>query len=271
MPLIPLVVIGLGLSLFMALAWCIQRITGSSGWVDATWSASVGAGGLAAVLLGAGPNGMRRALAATLVLAWSARLALHIARRTIGAGDDPRYAALQLQWGDSFPARLFLFLQIQAIAAFILVFAVYCAATNPVPFPGVFDWLALIVAVVSIAGEATADVQLARFRTLNRGRSAICDRGLWRYSRHPNYFFEWLWWCTWPLLAFDFAGHGLLAACALLAPVMMYWLLVHVSGIPPLEAHMLETRGEAYRGIQARVNAFFPGPPRNLDEGEKLS
>jgi steroid 5-alpha reductase family enzyme len=86
----------------------------------------------------------------------------------------------------------------------------------------------------------------------------VMEIGLWRYSRHPNYFFEWLGWCAWPLLAITMAfGWSWLS---LLAPLLMYWLLVHVSGIPPLERHMLASRGDKFRALQARVNAFFPGP-----------
>ncbi|MBB4449781.1 DUF1295 domain-containing protein, partial [Aliirhizobium cellulosilyticum] len=87
-------------------------------------------------------------------------------------------------------------------------------------------------------------------------KTEVCETGLWRYSRHPNYFFEWMFWCCWFLLA---ASPSWLS---LLAPLLMYWLLVHVSGIPPLEDHMLRSRGEKFRALQRRVNAFFPGPRR---------
>jgi steroid 5-alpha reductase family enzyme len=89
-----------------------------------------------------------------------------------------------------------------------------------------------------------------------------CDVGLWGWSRHPNYFFEWLGWLAYPLLAIDLSGAYLWGWAALLGPACMYWLLVHVSGIPPLEAHMLERRRDEFRAHQARTNAFFPAPPR---------
>jgi steroid 5-alpha reductase family enzyme len=259
MPLVHLVLIAAGLSVAMALAWLVQRITRSSGWVDAVWSATAGIGGLIAIPLAPGGDGGRKILLAALVALWSLRLGLHIARRTIGAGDDPRYAALQLEWGMNFSFRLFWFLQVQAVAAFILVLAVYCAALNPLPFPGVADFVAVAIAIVALVGEAVSDAQLSAFRKQSTGKKAVCEVGLWRWSRHPNYFFEWLWWCSWPIFAFSTAGIFGFAG-AFLAPVMMYWLLVHVSGIPPLEAHMLETRGDEFRALQARVNAFFPGP-----------
>ncbi|MBW8881271.1 MAG: DUF1295 domain-containing protein, partial [Asticcacaulis sp.] len=93
----------------------------------------------------------------------------------------------------------------------------------------------------------------------------VCDNGLWKWSRHPNYFFEWLGWVGWAVLAcgqpFGGQASGWLAWGA---PALMYYLLVYASGIPPLEAHMLATRGEAWRVYRARTNAFFPGPPKRI-------
>ena len=93
-------------------------------------------------------------------------------------------------------------------------------------------------------------------------RNRICDVGLWGWSRHPNYFFEWFGWLAYPLLAIDSGGGYPWGWAALAGPACMYWLLVHVSGIPPLEAHMLEYRRDEFRAYQARTNAFFPAPPR---------
>ena len=198
-------------------------------------------------------------LAAVLIAIWSVRLGLHIVSRTIGGGDDPRYAAMMQEWGDDAGRRLFVFLQIQALCGLVLVAAVYLAAANPAPFPRLQDVAAIALLVAAMVGEAVADRQLARCR---RERVRICESGMWRWSRHPNYFFEWLGWCAWPLLAIDLSGAHPWGWLALAAPAMMYWLLVYASGIPPLEVHMLATRGEAFRAYQRRVNAFFPGPRR---------
>jgi steroid 5-alpha reductase family enzyme len=254
-----LILLAIALSAIMTGAWAIQRATGSSGWIDTIWSFAVGIGGIAVAMFTEG-DAARRAIVFAIVAAWSLRLGLHIAARTRGAGEDPRYAKLIEEWGASASLRLWLFLQVQAVAAFVLVLAVHLAAANSSPFPGVLDFLALAVAVAAIAGETISDRQLAAFRRTPEARSGVMERGLWRYSRHPNYFFEWLFWCAWPLMAFQLPlGWSWLA---LLAPIQMYWLLVHVSGIPPLEQHMLASRGEKFRALQARVNAFFPGPRR---------
>ena len=247
------------LSAFMAFAWIVQRLTGRSGWVDTIWSLAVGMGGvLAAEWPDSAADPGRRIAVAVAITLWSLRLAGHIAARTKGGEDDPRYAELAKQWGSLFPVYLFVFLQIQAAAALILVLAVRLAAIRPGPFPAIGDMLGLALLVVAVIGEAVADAQLARFAKAHKGQKAVCDVGLWAWSRHPNYFFEWLGWCAWAVVAMDpLWPWGWMAVAA---PCLMYVLLVHVSGLPPLEAHMLKSRGAAFEAYRARVNAFFPGP-----------
>jgi steroid 5-alpha reductase family enzyme len=247
----------IALSLALAFAWRVQRATGSSGWVDTIWSAAVGIVGFA-VALAPGADPGRGPLVAALVALWSARLALHIASRTRGAPDDPRYAEMARNWGEEAPRRMFWFLQQQAVAGFVLVVAIRLAAVNPASYPRLTDVLAALILFVAIAGEALADAQLASFRRAHRGE--ICEEGLWSWSRHPNYFFEWLGWLAYPLIAISSANPW--GWLALAAPALMYWLLVHVSGIPLLEAHMANSRGKAFVDLQSRVSAFFPRPPR---------
>jgi steroid 5-alpha reductase family enzyme len=190
---------------------------------------------------------------------WSLRLGAHLARRTRGKSDDPRYAALIAEWGEHAPRRMFWFLQYQAWAGVPLVLSIVLAALNPQPLWRLLDVLAVGVMVIALSGEAAADYQLQRFRTDARNRDRVCDAGLWRYSRHPNYFFEFLSWCAYPLFAVSINEPW--SWLALAAPATMYWLLVHVSGIPPLEEHMLRTRGDDFRDYQRRTNAFFPWFP----------
>jgi len=243
----------------MAVAWGVRMRTGRSGWIDTIWSAAVGLAGLAAAL--GADGGGRRFLVAALVVVWSVRLAAHIGARTRGAADDPRYAELARRWGDGFAPRLFLFLQIQAAAGFVLAFALHLAASAPAPFPGAVDFAATLVVVAGIAGEALADAQLRRFRA-GAPAGSICDVGLWGWSRHPNYFFEWIVWCGFALFCLAGLAERPFQIAAVAAPVMMWVLLVRVSGIPPLEAHLARSRGEAHRAHVARVPAFVPRPPR---------
>lgn len=270
-----LVTLIVALALFLALAmtgaWLAAERTGNHGWVDTIWSLSTGVAGVAAALwpIGAESWPPRQFLVAGLAAAWSLRLGLHILKRTLKGGDDPRYAALRREWGSAAPRRLFQFLQIQALAGLVLALGVAAAAHNPAAAWRIADGGAVALAVVAVLGEGLADRQLARFRAVPSNRGRICDEGLWGVSRHPNYFFEWLGWLAYPLFALDLSGAYPWGFAALLAPLMMYGLLVHASGIPPTEAHMLRTRGDAFRDYQRRVNAFWPGAPRRAEANRR--
>jgi len=254
-----LILVAISLSAIMTLAWVIERKPGKSGWIDAIWSFSVGIGSLLAVVL-ANATLQRRWAILIIILIWSIRLGWHIVQRSLSHGEDPRYAKLIKEWGTNASSRLFWFLQIQALAAFVLVLSVYLAATSRPDFPYFWDVIAIAIISIALLGEALADAQLTRFRKTPEAKTEICETGLWAYSRHPNYFFEWLFWCAWPMLAITTSPWSWLS---FLAPIQMYWLLVHVSGIPPLEEHMLKSRGEKFRSLQKRVNAFFPGPRKS--------
>lgn len=250
-----LAVAGLILTLAMAGAWALQRQTGNSGWIDTVWSFSVGGANLVglAVLPGAGA---RHWLLAALVAVWSCRLGLHILGRTGQIKDDPRYAQLMMEWGAAAPRRLFLFLQVQALAGLVLVGAVLLAATSSAPAAAPATLMFAALAVLAVCGEWLADAQLAACKR-NKPPTGICEAGLWAYSRHPNYFFEWLFWVAIAGLALA-PPTGLLSILALLAPAMMYGLLRYASGVPHVEAHMRRTRPTAFADYAARVPEFFP-------------
>lgn len=256
--------VALFLSAVMAGAWAVWRNTGNSGWVDTTWTVGVGTAGALGALapsVASGTVSWRQLLVAALAVLWSSRLALHIAARTRGITDDPRYAKLQEDWGGDASRQMFILLQKQALVSIPLGLAIVLAAWNPAEILRLQDIFGIGLLVVAIFGEAVADSQLRRFQAEQHPKDAVCDRGLWAWSRHPNYFFEWFGWLAYPLLAIDFGGGYPWGWLALAAPACMYWLLVHVSGIPPLEAHMIKSRGDRYRAYQKRVSAFFPLPP----------
>jgi steroid 5-alpha reductase family enzyme len=158
---------------------------------------------------------------------------------------------------------MFLFAQSQAIAAIPLTMAVFIAAQRPTPTLGLQDVVGGLVLAIAIIGEGVADARLRKFSADPASKGRVCDQGLWRWSRHPNYFFQWLGWTAYPLIAIDVTGGYSWGWLTIAAPALMYWLLVKVSGIPPLEAHMLETRGQAFSEYQHRTSAFFPLPPRS--------
>jgi steroid 5-alpha reductase family enzyme len=255
--------LALALAAAMALAWVIARLPGRSGWTDVSWSYAVGIAGVVAALapVGGGVDA-RRWLVAAMIGLWSLRLGTHILGRTLKGGDDPRYVDLRRQWGKDFDRRLFWFLQIQAAAGFVLIWSIVVAARNPAPFPAWSDWAAVAILLVAIGGETIADRQLRAFAARTTDRNAVAEIGLWGWSRHPNYFFDWLGWFGYALLAIGPDAGFAWGWLALSGPALIYWLLVHASGIPPTEAHMLRSRGERFRDYQRRVNAFFPWPPR---------
>ena len=125
---------------------------------------------------------------------WSLRLGTHILRRTLKGGDDPRYAQLKEEWGDRYRSQLFVFLEIQAAAAFVLVLAVFVAAHSPGPLGFADAPRCRSSQSLAIAGEALSDAQLNAFKADPANKGKVCDTGLWSLSRHPNYFFEWLYW-----------------------------------------------------------------------------
>jgi steroid 5-alpha reductase family enzyme len=257
-----LAAIAVALSILMAGAWAVQQRSGNSGWVDTIWTFSLGLVGAGSALWPVGdtaPNA-RQWLVAALVAIWSLRLGSHIAVRTAGISDDPRYAAFAKEWGADSPRKMFIFLQNQGFGSIPLVFSIFVASRFPSDVLRIQDYLGALILLIGISGEALADAQLKRFRTDPTNKDRVCDVDLWRWSRHPNYFFEWFGWLAYPVIAIspDYPWGW----ATLLAPVFMYWILVHVTGIPPLEAQMLRSRGARYRDYQMRTSMFFPLPPQ---------
>lgn len=254
------------MSAAMTFAWAVQRRTGNSGWIDTIWSASTGVTAALILILSGAMTPHRWAILA-LVAAWSARLASHIAKRTLRAQDDPRYRALMDEWGPAASGRLWQFLQAQAVAGCVLVASLAVAAAKPGGIT-LWDIACYALALLALAGESTADAQLSAFKARNKDRTAIIDTGLWGLSRHPNYFFEWLFWLAIASSALSLELAGAWGWLALLAPAMMYFLLVYASGVPHAEAHMLRTRGSKFADYQQRVPMFFPDPRRLVPSGE---
>jgi steroid 5-alpha reductase family enzyme len=257
---LPLWAIGWALAaLTMLLAWARQRATRDATAVDVVWTVNLGlCAGLFAWLGGGAVE--RRALLALLVGAWSMRLALHLLRTRVlaeGHGEDPRYARLRQRWGAQAQRNFFWLYQAQALLDALLALPFLLAASDPDAELGAPELAAALLLALSVAGETLADRQLARFRADPAQRGRTCRTGLWRYSRHPNYFFEWLAWCAFALLAAG-APAGWLAWSA---PALMLLLLWKVTGIPPAEAQALRTRGEDYRAYQQTTSAFFPWVP----------
>ena len=260
-----LAAVSFGLAIAMAGAWVLQRALGNAGWADVVWTFATGAAGVVYALApvrgwAAGP---RAWLVAALIAGWSLRLGLHLMGRTATAErEDARYAEFRRDWGRAFERRLFGFLEIQALASAMLTLAMLAAARNPAAFPSWSDVAGVALLLVAVTGEGVADAQLAGFKALDLRGGGVCDVGLWAWSRHPNYFFEWLGWLGYAVIAIGPAGAWPLGWIALIGPAFMYLLLRYVSGVPPTEAAMTRSRGPSFAAYQARVSPFLPLPPR---------
>ncbi len=245
----------------MAVGWLVQRATGNGGWVDIFWTYGTGLTCVITALWpSAGGIGWRQLLVASLVALWSLRLGTYILVRVMRGPEDVRYATLRREWGPAFQPRMFRLMIIQAPASAILGIAILYAARRPDPAFRIADALGLLILAGAIAGESLADDQMKRFKADPANHGLVCDKGLWGWSRHPNYFFEALIWLAYPVIASDEGNPWSLLAW--IAPVVMFAILRYGTGVPPLETAMLRSKGEAYRRYQQRVSALLPLPPR---------
>ena len=250
-PWTPLLLVGLLAALMMFGGWLWQRAHDNAGIVDVLWTTGVGASAVLIAGLGDG-NVMTRLALATCGGFWGTRLATHLWQRVHAHDEDGRYRELRAHWQGSQP-KFFLLFEAQAVLVVLFALPFLAVAQNPVASP---TWIALGIAifVVSIAGETIADRQLARFRADPANKGKTCRAGLWRYSRHPNYFFEWLHWFTYCALAVG----SPIAWLSLSGPIVMFVFLRWVSGIPYTEKQALRSRGEDYREYQRTTSALIP-------------
>jgi steroid 5-alpha reductase family enzyme len=253
-----------GVFLFMTAvmlgAWAFGLRAQNGGWTDVFWTFGSGVALAAASLYPFEPGGVspRQWLVAALSAVWAVRLGAYLAPR-VAAHEDPRYAKFRRDWGVHYPRNMLFVTLAQAPATALLALSVILAAHAPGPL-GLRDVLGVAILAVAIGGEGVADAQMKAFRSDPANRGKVCETGLWAWSRHPNYFFEWLGWLAYPVIALDPAQAQTWLSFS--APLVMFILLTRISGVPPLEEAMLRSRGDAYRAYQERVSAFFPWPAK---------
>ncbi len=243
-------------ALVMAGLWWVQLRTRNAGWVDFGWTLCTGGIGLWYVAGGGSPAVPRFVLAAMLLI-WTFRLGLLLWGRLVGEDEDSRYVALRAHWGEAANRNHFLLFQGQALLALVLAVPFYVAATRSGPNLSVPQMIGVALFAIGWIGVWIADRQKDAFRSRPENKGQVCDIGLWKYSRHPNYFFEWILWCGFGL--YGFVG-GAWISCA--APLVMLVLLVWVTGIPPSQRQALKRRGELYREYMKKTSPFVPWPPR---------
>jgi steroid 5-alpha reductase family enzyme len=239
----------------MLVVWLTALRLNNLGIVDIAWSIGFLP---VAIFFAAAASGdpLRRWIVAGMAGIWSLRLAIHIGVRVLKhhPEEDVRYKKLRADWGTNFKRKSFCFFQLQAtiLALLSAMFLVPClnpkAWITPLELAGVSVW------VLALVGESLADVQLKRFKSRQENKGRICQVGLWNYSRHPNYFFEWLVWVGLYLFAWGSPG----GCFTVLGPGMMLFFLLRVTGIPLTEELSVQSKGEAYREYQRTTSAFVP-------------
>lgn len=246
----------LALGLAFTAVWVMQLRTGNAGEVDAVWAWTLGL---------IGPwyswNGTAEPVVKLLIgvmpLVWGLRLGTFLWKRNHGKAEDGRYAQLRLEWGDQAQMRMWVFFQIQVVFSMLISLGLLVASQRSTPLSSGLVLLAVVIWMVSILGEALADSQLSAFKAQPENKGRVCRQGLWRYSRHPNYFFECLHWAAYVPLAWGTDWFVL----SLLPPAVMAFLLLKLSGIPATEAQAARTRPEYAEYIRS-TSALIPWPPK---------
>jgi len=255
-PWLLLIAGGFAISLAMLAIFVLQRRLGKASLVDVGWTFGVGV--LGVVFCAASPDGnpWRRGVLAALIGIWSLRLGSYVLWRVLTQPEDRRYEALVASWGAQAQARLFRFFQLQALGC------VWFAAPLLIAARGRQSWnwgdtLGVVIWLVAQVGQTIADWQLTQFRRRPENAGQVCRVGIWRYSRHPNYFFEWLHW--WSYVSFALVAP--LGWLTIAGPLGMLYFLLFVTGIPPTEAQALRSRGDDYRDYQRTTSVFVPWWP----------
>ena len=243
----------------MAALWAWHLHLRNAGIVDGGWAGLVGALAVFYALCAADGTIVRRTAIALMTGIWSVRLAtMLLTDRVFGRPEDGRYADLRRRKGAAASRWFFWFFQMQAAAAILFSVPALLAVKNtaqevsPVEYAGIAAW------AVGFCGAWIADSQLQRFKRSPASRGRTCRVGLWRYSRHPNYFFEWITWIGYAL----FASAAPLGWIAFVCPLILLVLLFKVTGIPATEAQAIRTRGDDYRRYQQTTSAFVPWFPK---------
>lgn len=245
------------IAILFTITWLIQLRTKNAAIVDTVWSVSYP---LLAMVYFVLINGyaVRQLLILVMVSVWGLRLAAYLYSRTIGKPEDVRYTALRKLWGDNQNILMLRFYYFQAALAVLLSFPFALLMLNTTPSLNFYEYIGVVVWLMAVVGESLADDQLRKFKEDPSNKGKICDRGLWYYSRHPNYFFEWQVWVSFFIMALGSAWGFVTILC----PLAMYYFLTQVTGIKYTEASMLKSRGQAFVEYQKSTSSFFPLPKR---------
>ncbi len=245
-------------AVLMLVFWLIAVKSRNAGWVDVGWAL-----GLAMCVwfytFSTDGLALRHWLLALAVSLWALRLVNHLRVRFVTEGhEDRRYQKIRADWKTNQDFKFFFFFQFQALLIVILSTCWLPSMRNAQPSLHFLEIVGVLLWVIGFLGESIADHQLKSFKSKLSNRGKTCQEGLWKYSRHPNYFFEWLMWVAYAVFALASLGGWI----ALVSVVLMYYFLMHVSGVPMAEEQSLKSRGDEYRRYQSVTSVFFPMPVR---------
>ena len=240
-------------SILMLILWLISLKTHNASIVDPGWA--FGLLICAGIYAAAGDGYIwRNALFVFMTGVWACRLGLYLFTRIWKQPEEGRYQQLRKEWQRNINFKFLLFFEFQALLDVVLSIPFLVAALNPTPRLSSLEFAGLGIWAIAMLGEATADAQLNRFKKDAANKGKTCQAGLWNYSRHPNYFFEWLIWVGWLVFALGSPYGWIVVVC----PLLMLYFLFKVTGIPATEAQALRSRGEDYRRYQQTTSVFVP-------------
>ncbi len=239
----------------MFLTWVYAQKINYYSLVDVAWSFGIG---LLTVVFAMTANGAlsKKLMALVLALCWSIRLGTHLAIRLKSQFpvEDSRYVALKSKWDKT---QFLIFFLFQGLSQVLFCLPFLFLVQDKDSSISSLTVIGILLFVFGFAGEFIADNQLNAFRLSPENKGKVCDRGLWKYSRHPNYFFEWILWCGIAIAAVP-SPNGFFA---ILSPVVMYLTLNFLTGVPATELQLLKSKGSLYLEYQKKTNRFFPGMP----------
>lgn len=242
----------------MLTLWCASLLLRDASIVDVYWGPGFAVIAATAWLVSDGGDPARGLLVVVLTGLWGLRLGGYLLWRNWGAGEDPRYRAMRRRHGSRFAfVSLATVFALQGVLMWLVSLPVQVVQASGAAPPGVLDAVGVLLFATGLAFEAIGDLQLARFKADPANAGRVMDRGLWAWTRHPNYFGDCLVW--WGLFAIALATPA--GPWTLLSPVLMTFLLLRVSGVALLERSIAKRRPE-YRDYMARTPAFVPRPPR---------
>ncbi len=242
----------------MFVLWIIHLVIRNAAIVDVGWAAGLGILGIIYAVVGPGYPARKWAMA-SMAGFWGLRLAAHLLlTRVIGQPEEGRYVQLRKEWKTNLPLRFLFFFEFQALLDVVLSLPFLLACLDTRTPLGVLEKVGAGIWLVGILGEAVADQQLNVFKKNAANKGKTFRAGLWKYSRHPNYFFEWLIWVGYAVFAIASPWGWL----GLISPALILYFLLGVTGIPATEEQALRSRGGEYRAYQRTTSAFVPWFPK---------